>query len=130
MAPPNSRSFSVKVVLPASGCEMMAKVRRRSISPESGERLWPKAGSEPVARAGMFMARYLQSHGRDSRQVPNLESECGIETEFAAGLLDGKLAVVLGDVVDAGRAVRHREQRRLRRSARAQRPRAAGFVEP
>ena len=32
IAPPNSRSFSVSVVLPASGCEMMAKVRRRSIS--------------------------------------------------------------------------------------------------
>jgi len=26
MAPPNSRSFSVSVVLPASGCEMIAKV--------------------------------------------------------------------------------------------------------
>jgi hypothetical protein len=32
MAPPNSSSFSVSVVLPASGWEMMAKVRRRSIS--------------------------------------------------------------------------------------------------
>src|SRR6202046_1587591 len=31
MAPPNSNSFSVSVVLPASGCEMMAKVRRRAI---------------------------------------------------------------------------------------------------
>ncbi len=29
IAPPNSSSFSVSVVLPASGCEMMAKVRRR-----------------------------------------------------------------------------------------------------
>lgn len=29
MAPPNSSSFSVRVVLPASGWEMMAKVRRR-----------------------------------------------------------------------------------------------------
>ena len=33
MAPPNSSSFSVSVVLPASGCEMIAKVRRR----ETGE---------------------------------------------------------------------------------------------
>src|SRR5450432_1423994 len=32
MAPPNSSSFSVSVVLPASGCEMMAKVRRRRTS--------------------------------------------------------------------------------------------------
>src|SRR5688500_15440516 len=30
MAPPNSSSFSVKVVLPASGCAMIAKVRRRA----------------------------------------------------------------------------------------------------
>src|SRR6516164_9293448 len=32
IAPPNSSNFSVKVVLPASGCEMIAKVRRRAIS--------------------------------------------------------------------------------------------------
>src|SRR5688572_21616036 len=30
MAPPNSSSFSVRVVLPASGCAMIAKVRRRA----------------------------------------------------------------------------------------------------
>jgi hypothetical protein len=32
IAPPNHNSFSVSVVLPASGWEMMAKVRRRRIS--------------------------------------------------------------------------------------------------
>ena len=32
IAQPNSSNFSVKVVLPASGCEMIAKVRRREIS--------------------------------------------------------------------------------------------------
>ncbi len=32
IAPENSSSFSVSVVLPASGCEMMAKVRRRRTS--------------------------------------------------------------------------------------------------
>jgi hypothetical protein len=32
MAPPNSSSFSVNVVLPASGCEIIAKVRRLLIS--------------------------------------------------------------------------------------------------
>jgi hypothetical protein len=32
MAPPNHSSFSVSVVLPASGWEMIAKVRRREIS--------------------------------------------------------------------------------------------------
>lgn len=34
IAPPKSSSFSVTVVLPASGCEMMAKVRRRDASDE------------------------------------------------------------------------------------------------
>ena len=32
MAPPASSRCSVRVVLPASGCEMMAKVRRRAAS--------------------------------------------------------------------------------------------------
>ena len=32
MAPPASSRFSVSVVLPASGCEIMAKVRRRAAS--------------------------------------------------------------------------------------------------
>src|SRR5262245_41127491 len=32
IAPPNSSSFSVRVVLPASGCAMIAKVRRFAIS--------------------------------------------------------------------------------------------------
>ena len=31
-APPNSSSFSVRVVFPASGWEMIANVRRRAIS--------------------------------------------------------------------------------------------------
>ncbi len=32
IAPPKSRSFSVSVVLPASGWEMIANVRRRPVS--------------------------------------------------------------------------------------------------
>ena len=32
ICPPKSSSFSVSVVFPASGCEMMANVRRRAIS--------------------------------------------------------------------------------------------------
>src|SRR3954466_9247104 len=101
MAPPNSRSFSVKVVLPASGCEMMAKVRRRSISPASGERLWPAPG----ARIGAFIPGYLQSHGPDSRH-----SERRIESKLAFRLFDGELAVIFGHVVDARRAACDREQ--------------------
>src|SRR4029077_18246498 len=37
IAPENSSSFSVSVVLPASGWEMMAKVRRRRTSAPKGE---------------------------------------------------------------------------------------------
>src|SRR6478736_3709042 len=37
IAPENSNSFSVSVVLPASGWEMMAKVRRRRVSAAKGE---------------------------------------------------------------------------------------------
>jgi hypothetical protein len=44
---------------------MMAKVRRRSISAASGERLWPAAD----ARTGMFMLAYVQGHALDSRQL-------------------------------------------------------------
>src|SRR5215207_6751055 len=44
IAPENSSSFSVSVVLPASGCEMMAKVRRRRVSAAKGEA--DKEGSE------------------------------------------------------------------------------------
>lgn len=36
IAPPNSSSFSVSVVLPASGWEMMAKVRRRATGSAGG----------------------------------------------------------------------------------------------
>ena len=43
IAPPKSSSFSVSVVLPASGCEMMAKVRRR------------ETGSAGAASAGAVM---------------------------------------------------------------------------
>src|SRR5215469_4084440 len=51
MAPPKSSSFSVSVVLPASGCEMIANVRRRRISAvssvmdESSERVAGRAAS-------------------------------------------------------------------------------------
>ena len=45
IAPPNSSSFSVSVVLPASGCEMMANVRRRAISRCVGSSVWAGAGA-------------------------------------------------------------------------------------
>src|SRR5207248_2696679 len=54
MAPPNSNSFSVSVVLPASGCEMIAKVRRRATSVASGD-----AGSDSAVRAMSDMRERL-----------------------------------------------------------------------
>src|SRR5258705_3752414 len=53
MAPPNSSNFSVSVVLPASGCEVIAKVRRRQTSVASGERDGDSADSarSDIARA-------------------------------------------------------------------------------
>src|SRR5512141_1250648 len=53
MAPPNSKSFSVSVVLPASGWEMMAKVRRRRVSAVKGEADKNKA---PVQRQAVGTA--------------------------------------------------------------------------
>src|SRR3569832_1592014 len=61
MAPPNSRSFSVSVVLPASGCEMIAKVRRRSTSAASGVWATESAGS------GMCIRRMWQRKPSGSR---------------------------------------------------------------
>src|SRR5215207_7707903 len=52
MAPPKSNSFSVSVVLPASGWEMMAKVRRRATSSRK---------VAPAAAAGLSDAVVINS---------------------------------------------------------------------
>src|SRR5262249_32319218 len=69
IAPPNSRSFSVSVVLPASGCEMMAKVRRRATSSDSGER---DGDSIVTARSDMGVSGWREKHAGsgDSGQYP------------------------------------------------------------
>src|SRR5262249_23083800 len=51
MAPPNNSNFSVKVVLPASGCEMMAKVRLR---PTSADNWSDKIGDPSVVHWKKF----------------------------------------------------------------------------
>src|SRR5690606_16405374 len=57
IAPPNNSSFSVSVVLPASGCEMIAKVRRRRASAATSGMAIPAAagagtlGKPPIIRA-------------------------------------------------------------------------------
>src|SRR3546814_11414663 len=49
IAPPNSSSFSVSVVLPASGWEMMANVRRRAASrAKLGRASWRERGGQYV----------------------------------------------------------------------------------
>ena len=53
IAPENSSSFSVSVVLPASGWEMMAKVRRRRTSvsrPAVSRKRWGRASRRPDYR--------------------------------------------------------------------------------
>src|SRR5689334_16696456 len=54
MAPPKSSNFSVSVVLPASGCEMIANVRRRSTSAASRV-----AGIESDVAIGLFIRRHV-----------------------------------------------------------------------
>ena len=49
IAPPNSSSFSVSVVLPASGCEMIAKVRRRDVSRRWCSAAWADMGLQRSA---------------------------------------------------------------------------------
>src|SRR4029077_2405262 len=61
IAPPNNSSFSVSVVLPASGWEMMAKVRRRSISSAASDTgtssAYALAYTECMSGAGMARKR-------------------------------------------------------------------------
>src|SRR5688500_832138 len=93
MAPPYSRSFSVSVVLPASGWLMMAKVRRRAISaaavrrtavcielgsvrvrkgngPSTPEAVGRAARQDPLAARGphLAFARRLGRTGSDRRR--------------------------------------------------------------
>src|SRR6476660_6277032 len=68
MAPPNSSSFSVSVVLPASGCEMIAKVRRRDTSAASGERAGDSAVVAMQDKAGAF--------GRENGPDKSLKGDC------------------------------------------------------
>src|SRR5437868_564460 len=58
---------------------------------------------------GNVHAAYLQGNALNSRH-----SETRVESERGPGLLDRELAVILGDVVEAGRAAGHCEQRGLR----------------
>ena len=70
IAPPNSSSFSVSVVLPASGWEMIAKVRRRATSSlrSSLQRDRGKTGRNSISpRPGLRGARLSLSTSASSR---------------------------------------------------------------
>src|SRR5512140_1939345 len=72
IAPPNSSSFSVSVVLPASGCEMIANVRRRATSRTrsagKGEAFigneTPPAGAAGGGSGGNYTRRARRLRGR------------------------------------------------------------------
>src|SRR6056300_605685 len=79
MAPPKSSSFSVSVVFPASGCEMMPKVRRRAISSKKfiGQKYMDLINQRltksffvllfPHGRTGYFSRCARQSHRLDAQ---------------------------------------------------------------
>src|SRR5258708_699434 len=77
MAPPNNNSFSVSVVLPASGWEMIAKVRRRATSAASGERGCDSAVTAISDMAAAFGRENQRNQGRSaSLQYGNLQGDC------------------------------------------------------
>src|SRR6185369_14522445 len=80
MAPPNSSSFSVSVVLPASGCEMIANVRRRAIS-----------GGIVVGSAGTACGITFKSSGLDQFQLSRLEPDLMEFCRLAEGFPDVQL---------------------------------------
>src|ERR1700694_1973965 len=79
MAPPNSSNFSVSVVLPASGCEMMAKLRRRATSAASGER---DGDSAVMARSDILRA-FGRETAPDQGGMPVPYRDCGPELKPA-----------------------------------------------
>src|SRR4051812_29894216 len=97
IAPPNSSSFSVSVVLPASGCAMIANVRRRAIG----------AGSS-TASGAMAGAIYGSAPARARRSLE-------LEATVAAGPLGERrrgAAGRAGQVLALGRLLgRHRQRR-------------------
>ena len=86
MAPPNNSSFSVNVVLPASGCEMMAKVRRRSICRCSSD-IWLRVLGGAQFYQNTARMALTSGCGSDvpiaNRVYTVLTGECGSEDHLA-----------------------------------------------
>src|SRR5262249_43327002 len=100
MAPPNSNSFSVSVVLPASGWEMIAKVRRRATSWASGDAGGDSAvrtmsdmgrafGRENARNQGRFCRiagrRYYPHMERREDDLPSAHYSCGDDPALSGG---------------------------------------------
>jgi len=132
MAPPNSSSFSVSVVLPASGCEMMAQLRRRSTS--SRRRAASKAC--PSRPPYQLLRPALQQGGKPSLLDTAASSEractagplcaCSaaplvLASGASAGLLPASVSVAAAWDVQRRRCAPGRRTRPAQRSAAAQR---------
>ena len=97
IAPENSSSFSVSVVLPASGWEMIAKVRRRRVSAAKGEadkRELRRTGANPLlCRLGATLMAHpprMSAPRRPGRE--NLRQlEIGRDLELVIAAIAGRL---------------------------------------
>src|SRR6516225_1766266 len=120
MAPPNSSSFSVSVVLPASGCETIAKVRRRRISASSsvmssdrgsgarGAEGAPENGGVLAAVAGLIIAaahaHLLEAEGQvkaDRRGVRRTHLEERVRHAGGGSALDERAEQAAADAAAA-----------------------------
>src|SRR5689334_19968429 len=91
IAPPNSNSFSVNVVLPASGWEMIANVRRRSTSAASGVTAIESEVPKDLFIRRMWQGKAAGSRGRLTQHLGiliRLESD---QQFAAAGVQHGAL---------------------------------------
>src|SRR5690606_33307534 len=78
IAPPNSSSFSVSVVLPASGCEMIAKVRRRAASAAtSGMAKAPAGATGRRGGGGLYGLRGAGESVRVRRRLAEAQDPAG-----------------------------------------------------
>src|SRR6185312_2334014 len=88
MAPPNRSSFSVSVVLPASGCEMIANVRRRVIS------------GLAVCSAGTGWGIRVKGSGLDQLHLTRLEPDLMIIGRLAENFADMQFDQTIVDFDD------------------------------
>ena len=75
-------------------------------------------------------ATVLGRTGTRDLPLAAVHPECRIEAKFALGLLARYRTIILSDIVDAGLAMRQRQQRRLRRRIDMEWPRPLGDFGP